>query len=99
MIKISEDKWIEAYKPLVNPVDASFGYDFGDGCTLVETYGDHITYLESIDENRIWTVIEDDNGNQIIVSGKMRLNRIGFIVTEHPWDEYTEVPIDTDVDD
>ncbi|MFZ3481966.1 hypothetical protein [Sphingomonas sp. 3-13AW] len=45
---LDEDTWSERYKPLINPVDPSHGFDFGDGCTLVPAYGDHLAYLATI---------------------------------------------------
>jgi len=92
---IPVDDWVERFRPLVNPVDATCGYDFGDGCTLVETYADHLTYLATIPEERIWTVVEND-GTFTIVSGRALVNRIGHVVTEVPWTNDVEVPLEED---
>ena len=95
--KISEDEWLAQYKPLVNPVDAGCGFDFGDGCTLVETYGDHLAYLKTIPDDRIWTAVESDDEEDerpVIVSGMHFVNRLGYFVTENPWNEEIEVKLD-----
>lgn len=99
MTEMTEDKWIETFKPLPNPVDNGCGYDFGQGCTLVETYSPHTEYLDTIEANRIWTVVEGDEGHQYIMSGKSFVNRIGYIVTENPWEEDISVDLDEDMDE
>lgn len=92
---MTEDDWITQFNPLPNPVDTSCGYDFGDGCTLVETYGQHAGYLGTIPPERIWTVLDSEGGDeaQVIVSGLVFINRLGHIVTQHPWTEPIEVPL------
>lgn len=99
MKEISENHWIETYNPLPNPVDDTCGYDYGNGCVLVETYSPHTEYLNTIEANRIWTVIEADNGHQYIMSGRAFVNRIGYIVTEKPWEEDISIDIDEDLDE
>lgn len=87
MREISEDQWLAEFKPVPNPVDATCGYDYGDGCCLVETYGEHLDYLKGIPANRIWTVMDNDDGDPCISSGMTFVNRLGYIVTEQPWTE------------
>jgi len=89
------DAWIDRYKPLANPVDPHCGYDFGDGCTLIETYGDHLAYLATIPDERIWTIVENDEVFSV-VSGRCHVNRVGHVVTTEPWDHDVEVPLDDD---
>jgi hypothetical protein len=94
MREITENQWLAEFKPLPNPIDASCGYDYGAGCCLVETFGKHLDYLRSIPENRIWTVMDNDDGNPCISSGMSFVNRLGYIVTENPFTEDVYVNLD-----
>lgn len=84
---INEDLWQESYKPKPNHMDATHGWDFGDGCCLYETYGEELEYIKQLVEQGksayIWTVIETD-GVSVIESGVHIINRLGYIVTENP---------------
>lgn len=91
---ISEDTWIEEYKPIANPIEPDCGYDCGEGGCLIETYATHVDYLNTFEPEHIWTVLYDDNDNPCIVSGRHFVNRIGYIVTEKPWDHDITVVLD-----
>lgn len=80
---ITEDQWIETYKPLPAP-SGDGGFDFGDGSTLLDwTKPADIAILDAADPTCVWTVVDGDNG-PAIVCGRHFVNRIGYIVTEVP---------------
>ena len=94
---ISEEDFYNKYKPVVNPIARKmFGSEIADedvapyGGAMIETYGeeyDHIRQL--IKEGKIkhiWTVV-DAEGELIIQTGHWFVNRMGYIVTEQPWEE------------
>lgn len=92
---MTEDDWIATYKPKPAPGSTS-GFDYGDGCTLVETYGDdNRELLDAADPKTIWTVL-DDGESTVIVTGLHHVNRIGHIITENPWTDDIEVLLDED---
>jgi hypothetical protein len=93
MKTITEDEWIEQYKPVPNPV-AENGYDFGEGSTLIQGYGHaENDLLEKAGANRIWTVLECDE-TQVIASGRHIVNATGYIITEIAYNEDMEVTLD-----
>lgn len=75
---ISEDDFMVEYEPLVLP-----GSDPKDG----EYLWPHAATL-SIPLNRVWTVVEDDEGNgAYALPGYHIVNKIDYVVTAKPWDD------------
>lgn len=76
MIKLTEDQWIEEYKPVQNPLvdDAPW-----DGC-MFETYGEELEYVRTAFPDKIWTLVEAE-GKQYIVEGFHYVNRLGYFIT------------------
>lgn len=94
MKKITEDDWIATYRPKPAPVPGS-SFDFGDGDTLIDGHRpEEVQALIEATEGCIWTVIDGDEGETAIVSGRHFVNRIGYIVTEVPATEDIEVDLD-----
>lgn len=93
---MTEDEWVEKFKPKVNHIDQSHGWDFGSGCCLYETYSPEVDYVHQqaqIHPESVWTLIECD-GNSYIIPGYHYVNRMGYFITEN-WhrgiDDNTEV--------
>jgi hypothetical protein len=82
MQNITEDKWIEDYKPKVNKTGTS-GFDFGEGCCMYETYGDELQKIIATDNKYVWTLLVENN-DWYILSGVHTVNRFGFFITEKP---------------
>ena len=78
---ITEDQF-DDLRPITNP-HADHGYN---RC-LFETYGVELNFVRSQPENKVWTLL--DSG--VIVSGMRTVDRLGYLVTEEPWTEETEV--------
>ena len=83
-------EWENKYKPiknhLVNDPDQE----------LFETYGEEVEYVDSVEPNRVWTYVQGDS-SMIITAGFVYINRIGYYITENPWeslDEYVLVSVD-----
>lgn len=66
------------YKPIRNPNGHDYGYD---GCML-ETFGDDIATIRAADPHHIWTLLDDGS----VVAGWHYVNRFGYFITEHPWE-------------
>lgn len=97
--RMTESRWIKAYKPMVNHLNPNSGWGFenNDGRgSLFETYGPELKYVQSmIDKNRVWTLVDGDNYREVVVAGYAFVNRIGYFITEEPWDnldQYWNVP-------
>jgi hypothetical protein len=94
---IEEDVFDEVYEPIKNHLDDNAGWSG----TLFETYGEEMEFVRKVcQENpkRVWTLVDDDNGETVIVAGMHLVNRLGYIITKKDWvtgEEY--VPQDLDV--
>lgn len=70
----------EDFLPIKNP-----NGDYGWNGTLWETFGRDLEFVRSVPNENVWTLIDGDDGGQVIVSGFHVVNRVGYFVTELPW--------------
>jgi hypothetical protein len=85
-MSISIDDWEAQFRPVINHLnlEASFADEEGRGI-LFETYGIENLYVQNhIHENRVWTWVDGDDGTYIM-NGYHLVNRIGYFVTEVPY--------------
>ncbi len=90
------EQWNSTYKPLVNHLDsnASFQDEHGVGI-MFETFGEELEFVRTQDKRNIWTLVDGDDDSVIVCAGYWLTNRIGYFVTENPWqDEWEEIVID-----
>lgn len=89
-MRISDEEWTVTYKPIKNPVTADASCD-GE---MFETYGDDLAFVMNQNPLCVWTYVDDDNGIPCIVSGYHLVNRIGYFVTENPFEEGSDIYVD-----
>jgi hypothetical protein len=66
------------------------------GGTMFETYGDEYDFICKQDTNKIWTLVDADEGIAVI-AGWAYANRIGYFISKYPWtDELTQYYIRDD---
>jgi hypothetical protein len=64
------------------------------GC-MYETFGEELEYVRKQPTNRIWTIVDTDGDDLIILAGFHIVNRLGYLITDEEWsDEYEEYLID-----
>jgi hypothetical protein len=80
---MTEDEWIEKYKPVVNHLDSNAGWNG----TLFETYGAELDHVDSMPDNLVWTLSDGDLGEPVISNGYSFVNRLGYFVCENPWND------------
>lgn len=87
--EIAEEGWVEQYRPIQNHIvgNASFG-----GC-MFETYGDEQVFVKAQDPHHIWTYGDGDDGGTYVWNGYHIVNRIGYFITEVPWQENEEIQV------
>jgi hypothetical protein len=75
--------------------DKKYQYDeliksesFGNDGRL-ETYGKDLIKVMAQDNNKIWTMVDGDNG-MYLVAGYHFVNRIYYVITKEPWDSPDE---------
>jgi hypothetical protein len=89
------EEWEHHFKPVNNHIDTESSFDG----IMFETYGTEYDYVAAIgqqDPNRIWTYMDDDDGNTVITNSWSFVNRIGYFITEKPYDDiyFIEVQLD-----
>jgi len=78
---LHEDTFYEFFVPYRHPKAES---NIWGGIGL-ETYGDDLELVRSLDYNYVWTVVDGfDNSNQWITTGIHYVNRVCYLVTEKP---------------
>ena len=91
------DEFIDTYKPVTNHLDDNAAFDGW----MFETYGvenDYVNTINKTDACRVWTII--DSEGLAIIAGKHWVNRIGYLITEIPWeDENIEIEFDEVTDE
>lgn len=88
-IEIDELDWIKKFKPIKNHIDTNASFN-GE---MFETYGEEVEFVKEQDEKYIWTYADGDNGGLYIFNGWHFVNRIGYFITEEPWQENEEYQI------
>ena len=83
------EAWYETYKPKSNPNDPGASF-MG---LLHDTYNPEIQNVLDAPRNRVWTLVESE-GRLFISCGLQKVNRLGYFITEKPWDEDTVIDID-----
>jgi hypothetical protein len=80
-----EDAWIAKYKPMRNRLNEDAPYEG----TMYETFGAELEYARhAVRRDHVWTLIEGDDGS-FISPGYHLVNRMGYFITEEPWDNQT----------
>ena len=79
---ISEDQFMETYKPIQQGAEGEFMLDdFQEAVRFAEARG--------LSSNHVWTIMESGDGDDdalYVSAGYHLVNRIGYIVTEKPWE-------------
>lgn len=107
-VPIKEEDFWGVYKPQINHLErAKYGPEVPDnsvapwGGSMYETFGLEVEYIQSLikegKRKNIWTIVDAD-GELIVQTGYWFVNRIGYIVTEQPW-EIEGVHVETDEDE
>jgi hypothetical protein len=103
MKKLTYDDFLEKYTPEYNQIlleQLRTKEDTGNilpedicsyGGTMYETFGEELDYIREQPNKRVWTIVDGDGDDLIIIAGKHFVNRMGYIVTDEEWeDEYEE---------
>lgn len=80
---MTSDDFDEKFRPVKNPHDRDAGWD---GC-LFGTSGAEFNFVRSQPANHVWTL----SSHGPLISGFHVVDRVGYIVTEVPWEEDMEV--------
>lgn len=87
MKTINIDEFIEIYKPVKNHIIQDTPYNG----YMFETFGKEIDYIVKLankpeSKQYVWTLLECADEEQYIVPGYFLINRLGYFITEIPWE-------------
>jgi hypothetical protein len=88
------EEWEHHFKPIENHLDKSGNASLGG--LMFETYDHEYDYVASIGQenpNRIWTYVDGDDGETVIINGWAFVNRIGYLITEVPYDDMIDIVV------
>lgn len=71
------------YKPIANPVKPNHG-DAMD--IMFETYDAEWEFVKRVPHRHVWTLIDGEGSKCYAVNGFHFVNRLGYFVTELPWE-------------
>ena len=91
-VTMTYESFVEAYKPIANHLDDNASLD---GC-MYETYGEEHDYVRTQPSDEIWTYLDGDYGEALIVSGYHFVNRIGYVITEAPCPDHLTITVELD---
>lgn len=79
--------WEQVFRPTINHVTSNAAFDGA----MFETYGadlDHVLAFANAKSvtmrRRVWTLVEDDDGDPVLVNGYRLVNRLGYFITSAP---------------
>jgi hypothetical protein len=71
--------WADVFKPTNNKFSKHDEL-------MYETYGEEVEYVQSMHPNFVWTLVSGE-GCDLIVAGYAYVNRLGYYITENPWND------------
>lgn len=81
MIRINSEQWDDEFIPIMD------GESYKDFHPKIINDDDKKILEKAILEDRVWTLVEDDNGDLVVINGLHFVNRIDVYVTEKPYNK------------
>jgi len=80
------DEWEKTFKPMPNHIAKNAAFDG----FMFETYDAELAhvllyangYFGKASNRKVWTLVEGDDGESVIVDGYQLCNRIGYFITQ-----------------
>ena len=85
VVQVSYEDWEEQYQPIMKGESLK---DFHP--KILENKKDQNTLAKAVKENKVWTLVDTDEG-LVIMSGFHFVNRIDVYITEKPFKEEIEI--------
>lgn len=60
------------------------------GELMFETYGEDFEVVKSYNVKNVWTILDSEDGELVIIPGLHFVNRINYVITEEEWGYETE---------
>jgi hypothetical protein len=81
------EEWVDEFKPIVNP----FSSDPEE--TRFETHGEEREFVLNQHPCNTWTEVDAEGRFTTVIEGFHYVNRLGYYVTEKPWEQGTTYDI------
>lgn len=83
VLSLHEDAFYKFFRPYRHPQASC---DIWGGIGL-ETFDDDLELVKSLPAEKLWTVVDGDDGDQWILTGIHTVNRVCYLITEvaHDW--------------
>lgn len=98
MTTMTYEEWVDKYKPIQNELSDNASFEG----MMFETYGSELDYVLTIVRRTngllVWTYI-DGEGGTYIVEGYRLVNRIGYFITQVPYEENDAIEIQVSEDE
>ena len=97
LVLLTIEEWEHHFKPVNNHIDLESSFDG----IMFETYGEEYDYVAAIGQkepNRIWTLVDAEDGSTLIINRWAFVNRIGYFITEKPYDDTLDIQVQLDKD-
>lgn len=91
---IDEAEFFTRFTPKPNHLDKHATFDSGEGGCLFAATGKELKYVLAQNPRCIWTLVDGDDGQILLISGLHLVNRLGYLVTREPADadsDYTVI--------
>jgi hypothetical protein len=82
--KILFEDWQKKYNPIINTNNPNEEIFF-------ETFGEDFDTVRQSDPTKVWSEVEDDYGDLVILPGFHFVNRMRYYLTEKSYDENIEI--------
>jgi len=95
LVILSIEEWEHHFKPVNNHIDVESSFDG----IMFETYTEEYDYVASVGQkepNRIWTLVDGEDGSTLIINRWAFVNRIGYFITEKPYDDTLDIQVQLD---
>ena len=77
---MTEEQFDQMYTAVENHITTDASWNG----TMFETYGRELEFVYKQPDTNVWTWIEGDGDDTFLVSGRLRVNRLGYLITEQP---------------
>lgn len=86
LIVLAFEEWETQFKPIANRIIGSASFDG----LMFETYGEELAQVLAFanggkaGHRKVWTLVDGDDGEAVIVEGYHLVNRLGYFITSKP---------------
>lgn len=88
-VQLTSDEFDARFQPIPHPRHGGFYYVTPDDTDLITQAGL---------ERRLFTAVDGDNGETLLISGWHLVNRFAYVIVAHPWEPDVEYVVNLNED-